>query len=173
MALVDVAVYEHRGATLVQILMEYCPGKCVLITARHQTNSFRPGSIVDLMNQRLPNHFEEKEILSMFAQVSVGLAVLHYMHPPLIHRDIKVENVLVGRDRRFKLCDFGSSTTRVIDNFTAGAIALADEEIQKFTTLAYRAPEMVDLYQKQVVNEKVDIWVCLLYAVLPSFFFSF
>ncbi len=25
--------------------------------------------------------------------------------------------------------------------------------------MQYRAPEMIDLYRKQLINEKVDIWV--------------
>lgn len=32
-------------------------------------------------------------------------------------------------------------------------------EIQKHTTLQYRAPEMIDLYQHKLISEKVDIWV--------------
>lgn len=34
-------------------------------------------------------------------------------------------------------------------------------DIQKHTTLQYRAPEMIDLYQHKLISEKVDIWVCL------------
>ena len=30
-----------------------------------------------------------------------------------------------------------------------------------FTTLSYRAPEMVDLYSNRIINTKADIWVCL------------
>lgn len=31
----------------------------------------------------------------------------------------------------------------------------------------YRAPEMIDLFRKQIINEKVDIWVN---AFIISFF---
>jgi hypothetical protein len=41
-------------------------------------------------------------------------------------------------------------------------------EIQKHTTLQYRAPEMIDLYQQKLISEKVDIWVSLLPSPLLS-----
>jgi serine/threonine protein kinase len=33
-----------------------------------------------------------------------------------------------------------------------------EDDIQRHTTLQYRAPEMIDVYQKRPVNEKADIW---------------
>ena len=96
---------------------------------------------------------------------------LHSQHPPIAHRDLKVENVLhdVNHDL-YKLCDFGSCTTEIIDcrdGLSRDARLRAEENISKNTTLAYRAPEMVDLYQQNLVNEKVDVWSlgCLLYML--------
>ncbi len=61
----------------------------------------------------------------------------------------------------YKLCDFGSATTRVYNSANERERQLAEDDIQKNTTMNYRAPEMIDLYRKQVINEKVDIWVRL------------
>lgn len=35
---------------------------------------------------------------------------------------------------------------------------MANEDIRKNTTLAYRSPEQVDLSQGHAISEKVDIW---------------
>lgn len=45
--------------------------------------------------------------------------------------------------------------------------AAAEEVIGKETTQMYRAPEMVDLYMRDVLTEKTDIWAlgCILYAL--------
>ena len=43
-----------------------------------------------------------------------GIKVLHSMKPPITHRDLKIENILLNQ-KRFKLCDFGSCSTDYID----------------------------------------------------------
>lgn len=42
-----------------------------------------------------------------------------------------------------------------------------EESIQKETTQMYRAPEMVDLYMRQELTEKTDIWAlgCIFYSM--------
>jgi AP2-associated kinase len=37
----------------------------------------------------------------------------------------------------------------------------AEEDIGKNTTQMYRAPEMIDLYMRDELTEKTDIWVSL------------
>lgn len=47
-----------------------------------------------------------------------------------------------------------------------------DEEIQKLTTMAYRSPEMVDLFLNYPIGEPLDVWVGgRLYDVLNQMFF--
>lgn len=41
----------------------------------------------------------------------------------------------------------------------------------RYTTLAYRAPEMVELYSGKLITTKADIWVRIL--VLEEMFFMF
>ena len=70
----------------------------------------------------------------------------------------------------FKLCDFGSCTVKTVDcrkQLNRQQRNIVETEISKNTTLAYRAPEMVDLYQGKLINEKVDVWSlgCLLYKL--------
>ena len=62
---------------------------------------------------------------------------------------------------QFKLCDFGSATTKHLDpaHLSGQSLATYAEEIEQNTTLSYRAPEQVDLYRRQPVDERVDIWV--------------
>ncbi|KAJ1916516.1 Ark- serine/threonine protein kinase [Mycoemilia scoparia] len=53
-------------------------------------------------------YLDEKTILQIFLSIVRAVSCLHYHSPPLIHRDLKIENVLVTEDDQYKLCDFGS-----------------------------------------------------------------
>jgi len=98
------------------------------------------------------------------------VSLLHAQSPPIQHRDLKAENILLGRKGTIKLCDFGSwsdvrSDPSVMDKH---ATSLLRVEIERFTTMVYRPPEMVDFFKKYVISEKVDIWMlgCLLYTLM-------
>lgn len=75
----------------------------------------------------------------------------------------KVENILINSENGFLLCDFGSATRQILQGSIDG-ISRIEDEIQKYTTLSYRAPEMVDLYLDYPINFKADIWVCILFS---------
>jgi AP2-associated kinase len=125
--------------------MEYCAG----------------GGLIDFMNTRLQHRLTEPEIINIFADIAEGVACMHYLKPPLLHRDLKIENVLItskGPSKRFKLCDFGSSAPPKPAPTSVVECRLMEEDVQKHTTLQYRSPEMVDVYRKQPLNEKSDIW---------------
>lgn len=56
-----------------------------------------------------------------------------------------MENILIAPDGTYKLCDFGSCTTNQIPpnvHLKTADIQRMQEDIEKNTTLAYRAPEM-------------------------------
>ena len=71
---------------------------------------------------------------------------------------LQVENILQSDKGHFVLCDFGSATARVQNPEKLG-IQIVDDDIKKYTTLSYRAPEMVDLYSGLSITTKADIWV--------------
>ncbi|KAK3401176.1 hypothetical protein B0T20DRAFT_162314 [Sordaria brevicollis] len=144
---IDSHASEMRGTGGYEVflLMEYCNG----------------GGLIDFMNTRLQHRLTEPEILNIFSDVAEGVACMHYLKPPLLHRDLKVENVLInmiGNVRKFKLCDFGSAAPPRPAPTTVTECRLVDEDIQKHTTMQYRSPEMVDVYRKQPIDEKSDIW---------------
>ncbi|KAG7490667.1 AP2-associated protein kinase 1-like isoform X4 [Solea senegalensis] len=134
----------------VLILMDFCRG----------------GQVVNLMNQRLQTGFTEPEVLQIFCDTCEAVARLHQCKTPIIHRDLKVENILLHDQGHYVLCDFGSATNRFQNPQTEG-VPVVEEEIKKYTTLSYRAPEMVNLYGGTVITTKADIWAmgCLLYKL--------
>ena len=137
--------------------MELCPNK----------------SLLDYMNQRLATKLTETEILKIMYDITLAVSQMHYLSPPLLHRDIKIENVLVDANHNFKLCDFGSTSKCFPIATTHQDIAALGQDIYMHTTPQYRAPEMIDLYRCLPINEKSDIWALgiflykLLYFTTP------
>ena len=133
------------GGYEVFLLMEFCSG----------------GGLIDFMNTRLQHRLTEPEILHIFSDVAEGVATMHYLKPPLLHRDLKVENVLISTakgTRTYKVCDFGSTAPPRPAATSAAEGRLIEDDVQRHTTLQYRSPEMIDVYRRQPMDEKSDIW---------------
>ncbi|KAG8936358.1 hypothetical protein FRC02_002951 [Tulasnella sp. 418] len=142
--LIDSATFAlPDGRHEVYILMEFCQG----------------GGIIDMMNRRLRERLTEPEILQIFVDVCEGVAYMHNHKPPLLHRDLKVENILQAGPMSFKLCDFGSSATAATrPPANTAEIRALEHDLNRHTTLQYRAPEMVDPYLRRPIDEKSDVW---------------
>lgn len=139
----------------INLLMDLCPGGHLLDLQRRREAAGRP--------------ITEQEMVRLFVQACRGVECLHRFDPPVAHRDVKLENLLLGGDdgRTVKLCDFGSATTRRTLVTTKEERVRLEDEILRLTTPSYRAPELVDLYSKRLVSEQVDVWAlgCVLFAL--------
>ncbi|KAF8403892.1 hypothetical protein HHK36_011998 [Tetracentron sinense] len=124
-------------------------------------------SLVTVLESRGGGYFEEKQILSIFRDVCNAVFAMHCQSPPIAHRDLKPENLLLGSDGMWKLCDFGSTSTNHKRFERPEEMGIEEDTIRKHTTPVYRAPEMWDLFRRELINEKVDIWAlgCLLYRI--------
>ena len=79
------------------------------------------------------------------------LEALRYMHKKrVVHRDLKLSNILLSSTGVIKLCDFGIA--RLLPR--AGAPPLKVDK--RVGTLGYMAPEL--LHPGQTYNEQVDVW---------------
>lgn len=125
------------------------------------------GTIFDLISVYQEKTLPEALILQIFYEIVTGINRLHTMNPSIIHRDIKIENILIGADCHFKICDFGSSTRKKYSFVDEENRAMIAEDIENNTTPNYRSPEQCDLYMGYEINEKVDIWAlgCVLYML--------
>lgn len=132
----------QNGTYEVFLLMEYCAG----------------GGLIDFMNTRLQDRLKEFEVLKIMSEISQGIAAMHALQPPLVHRDIKIENVLISKEGEFKVCDFGSVCGVIRPPKNQEEFTYVQHDIMKNTTAQYRSPEMIDLYRGQSINEKSDIW---------------
>ena len=72
--------------------------------------------------------FEERDVLRIINNVAEAIGSLHhFLSTPIIHRDLKVENILIGYPIRYVLCDFGSATLKEVRPCDVNRQELQDE----------------------------------------------
>lgn len=123
--------------TLVWMVMEYCSGE----------------ELYDYLLQhgKLP----VDKVQKTFTQLVGAVAYVHQQN--CVHRDLKLENILLDKNKNVKLLDFGFA--REYEGKT--------NYLQTFCgTICYSAPEM--LKGEKYAGEKVDVWSLgiILYALL-------
>lgn len=128
------------------------------------TELCKGGSLYDYLDQTI----EAPTVLKIIYQATRALQHLHAQK--INHRDIKIENFLLGADGMLKLCDFGSATmefhTPDITWSTQQRNTL-EEFLQKFTTPMYRSPEQLDMWSNFPIGIASDVWAlgCILFCL--------
>ncbi|KZS13748.1 Uncharacterized protein APZ42_021144 [Daphnia magna] len=115
------------------------------------------GPVADVPNG---NRIEETQARKYFRDLLLGIEYLHRNH--IVHRDVKPANLLVGRDGRLRIADFGVCT-----EFCGSEDVLLDNTVG---TPAFVAPEQLT---GQFYGKAADIWAMgitlyvLIYGILP------
>ncbi|KAL4896439.1 hypothetical protein BDV59DRAFT_170651 [Aspergillus ambiguus] len=124
---------------LVWLVLEFCPGD-------------------ELYNYLLRHGpLPVEKVKRIFTQLVGAVAYVH--SKSCVHRDLKLENILLDKHENVKLCDFGF--TREYEGKSS--------YLQTFCgTICYSAPEM--LKGEKYAGEKVDVWSLgiILYALLAG-----
>ncbi|MBR4482222.1 MAG: serine/threonine protein kinase [Prevotella sp.] len=92
----------------------------------------------------------EDECWKLLHDVAAGLAYLHEKTPPLIHQDIKSDNILIDDEGRYLITDFGISAR------VRSTIRGAKAQEQSGGTLAYMGPERFSSNPKPIMAS--DVW---------------
>lgn len=77
-----------RGRNEALLLLEYYPG----------------GHLLDRLNERGGKYLPNESVYKIFGQMLLALRPMHESNPPLIHRDLKLENVLFGPVSSIVVC---------------------------------------------------------------------
>jgi serine/threonine protein kinase len=118
-------------------------------------------TLLDLVEKSGSKTMGESEAAYIFLRVAKALAYLHERN--ISHRDVKLDNVMVGRSGEVKVIDFGFSVK-----------TKRDQKLSTFCgTPSYMAPEM--LGRLSHLPRKVDVWafgVCLFRVLVGGFPFK-
>ena len=125
-------VAEYRNGEMRCVLREYVPGETLSELAERRS-------------------FSEKEVLEIGLQLCDQLDVLHSMDPPVIHRDIKPQNVVIRPDGKAVLIDYGIARVRS-DNET---------DTVAFGTQGFAPPEQYGYSQTDARSDIYSLGILL------------
>ena len=94
---------------------------------------FVPG--ITLSEERARHRYSQHEVLDLMESLLEALCYLHERSPPVIHRDIKPDNVVRRPDGRLVLIDFGSVQDELADPLRSSTTLTG--------TFGYMAPEQL------------------------------
>jgi serine/threonine protein kinase len=142
----DVVVGSGRDAVF--LLFEYCEHDlAALINSHAQHNSKQNDSNSSTSIQPL---FKESEVKSLTQQLLSALEYIHSNH--VVHRDIKLSNLLYNSKGQLKVADFGLARTLAspVDHESNNLLTT------KVVTLWYRSPEL--LLGCTHYSFSIDLW---------------
>ncbi|MCQ2505558.1 MAG: protein kinase [Lachnospiraceae bacterium] len=95
----------------------------------------------------LNNNLTKTEFIDIATQVADALSEIHSCDPPIIHRDIKPDNILITKEKKIKIIDFDAARNYDKDRNVAETVCLG--------TVEYAAPEQ---YGYSQTDERSDIY---------------
>lgn len=69
--------------------------------------------VLQMMNDQLESGFNQDQVITIFYDILKAVSILHHCQTPIIHKDLKVENILKSEDGNYVLCNFGFATSKI------------------------------------------------------------
>ena len=137
-----------RHANVIRLLEVFEDSKQLFIVMEYA----RHGDLLNYVKKK--HHLAESEARKIFKQIVFGLGHIHSRG--VLHRDIKLDNILLDTDFHVKICDFGVSKI----------ITRSEIIREQCGTPAYIAPEII--VNKGYKGFYIDHWSLgiVLYAIL-------
>ncbi|KAF8953877.1 kinase-like domain-containing protein [Flammula alnicola] len=102
--------------------------------------------------------------LQLILDIALGLEYLHTHKPPIVHADLKGNNVLITDGGRAALCDFGLSQV-VEDLGRPAGLTLSDPNVGP---LRWQAPELSNDDEPATLSSDVWSFGCTAFELLTS-----
>ena len=127
---------EHED--LIYIVMEYLEGETldrkIKVKGEEEGDKTTPLEILKI-----------DKIIDILLEICNGLSAAH--QAGIVHRDIKLENIMISPDGSVKILDFGLAKLKGASKLTADSIALG--------TAFYMSPEQL---KGETFDHRIDIW---------------
>lgn len=102
------------------------------------------------LHSLLHDHLQKPEygtFLQIAVEVADAMQYCHQLVPPVVHRDLKTQNILLTASGQVKIADFGIAKVK--------QSTFLDTKHLNAGTVAYMAPE---LFTGELIDEKIDVY---------------
>eukprot|EP01088_Endostelium_zonatum_P015504 TRINITY_DN3836_c0_g1_i1.p1 TRINITY_DN3836_c0_g1~~TRINITY_DN3836_c0_g1_i1.p1 ORF type:complete len:678 (-),score=150.23 TRINITY_DN3836_c0_g1_i1:6-2039(-) len=132
-----------RHPNILQLLATYLdpPDLCIIMEYMER------GSLYNVIHDKTFS-LSWKIMRSILMDAARGMAYLHNSEPPVIHRDLKSHNLLVDKNWKCKVCDFGLAKMKVATGANSNTMTSCG-------TPAWTAPEVL---RNEKYTEKCDVY---------------
>jgi|GEM_PF-3602625 len=116
---------------------------------------FEEGSV-----QNRVGELEEEEVWKLILHIGSALSYVHSLNPPVIHNDIKPDNILLDSNMGYVLADFGISMALTHRLLNRSEFDASSQPIRARGPLAYQAPELFTTEERPRLPAVMasDIW---------------
>jgi len=113
----EVSIVSQLHHPNIVLLMGVCtaPGNIALVS-----EFMVMGSVDDILFRRKTS-LSFKQRIAILHDAALGMTWLHSLKQPILHRDLKTANILVNERWEAKICDFGLSNIKGVDNCMVGS----------------------------------------------------
>lgn len=138
-------------------VVETCRGECAFFTMEYVAG----GTLQDFWKSHGSSFVPVETAVEILKQVCRGLAVAHAEKPPVVHRDVKPQNILVGYD-------LGGLRARVTDFGLAKRVNPLTLLVSAQGTMRFKSPEV--FHNPKGDSCAGDVWAlgCTLYLLLTD-----
>lgn len=119
---------------------------------------FSGKELFDVVVERKDNPFDESELHTLGTQILEQLVELHQLG--IVHRDIKLENIMYNTDGTIRLIDFGLAYCQPFDN-----TVLQSDWSKRCGSWMYMPPEMIKSSQS---SQATDIWCTAIMMIVAA-----
>ncbi len=126
------------------IVTEYMAGRSLSYALMKSPEAKKKRALQDGSTPHVVMSFQRK--IEILIDVARGMSYMHGLEPKLIHRDLKLGNLLLDQHGMCKICDFGTSKS----------LSQQGEMTNNVGTLQYMAPEII--LNESPYNERADVY---------------
>lgn len=98
------------------------------------------------LEETMKKKITDADIIGFIFEICSAMKYVH--KKKIIHRDLKMKNILINSNKHVKICDFGIAKVTDLTTYTSLTKGIG--------TLAFMAPELFN--QNEQYNEKVDVY---------------